>query len=368
VRVLVKLPNWVGDSVMATPALDFLREQLPQAEIIGIARSAVGGVLQGHPSLNEIITADERWLPPAIATQLLEKPFDAVALMTNSLGSAWFALRRVRSRIRVGYARGGRRLLLTHAIPFHRPDWQTPAPLPISARSRVNGIGHPGHMVQYYSHIAEAAVKALGIDAETDRLTLDTPLTLPRSAEVKTAMDQLLQEHNPGRLPMVAINPGAAYGGAKRWPLKSLVAAGEHCAAALGGVLVSTASPFETALNDELASYARTNLLRLGEHLDLPMLIELMRRSTLFFTNDSGAMHIAAAAQTPTVAIFGPTDWNVTYPWSRRAVVVRQSPPCAPCLLRECPIDHICMTEIDTHRVASAGLDLLNELKAAGGV
>ena len=351
---------------MATPALDFLREQLPDAEIIGLARSAVGGVLQGHPSLNEIITADERSLPPAIAVQLLEKPFDAVALMTNSLGSAWFALRRIRSRVRVGYARSGRRLLLSHAIPFHRPDWQTPAPQPISKRSQVNGIGHPGHMVQYYIHIAEAAVKALGVDAEADHLTLDTPLTLPRSEKVEQAMDQLLQEHNPRRLPMVAINPGAAYGGAKRWPLKRLVAAGEHCAAALGGILVSTASPFETALNDELASFARTPLLRLGEHLDLPGLIALLRRTALFFTNDSGAMHIAAAVHTPTVAIFGPTDWNVTYPWSRRAVVVRQSPACAPCLLRECPIDHVCMADIDTHRVATAGLELLNELKAAG--
>ena len=351
---------------MATPALDFLREQLPDAEIIGLARSAVGGVLQGHPSLNEIITADERSLPPAIAVQLLEKPFDAVALMTNSLGSAWFALRRIRSRVRVGYARSGRRLLLSHAIPFHRPDWQTPAPQPISKRSQVNGIGHPGHMVQYYIHIAEAAVKALGVDAEADHLTLDTPLTLPRSEKVEQAMDQLLQEHNPRRLPMVAINPGAAYGGAKRWPLKRLVAAGEHCAAALGGILVSTASPFETALNDELASFARTPLLRLGEQLDLPGLIALLRRTALFFTNDSGAMHIAAAVHTPTVAIFGPTDWNVTYPWSRRAVVVRQSPACAPCLLRECPIDHVCMADIDTHRVATAGLELLNELKAAG--
>ena len=365
-RILVKLPNWVGDSVMATPALDFLREQLPDAEIIGLARSAVGGVLQGHPSLNEIITADERSLPPAIAGQLLEKPFDAVALMTNSLGSAWFALRRIRSRVRVGYARSGRRLLLSHAIPFHRPDWQTPAPQPISKRSQVNGIGHPGHMVQYYIHIAEAAVKALGVDADADHLTLDTPLTLPRSEKVEQEMNQFLAEHNPRGLPMVAINPGAAYGGAKRWPLKRLVAAGEHCAAALGGVLVSTASPFETALNDELASHARTPLLRLGERLDLPGLTELLRRISLLFTNDSGAMHIAAAVQTPTVSIFGPTDWNVTYPWSRRAVVVRQSPPCAPCLLRECPIDHVCMTEIDTHRVASAGLDLLSELKAAG--
>ena len=358
-KILVKLPNWVGDSVMATPALDWLRATLPDAEIHGLARRAVAGILQGHPSLDRLVQADERSLPADVAALFAGTRYDAATLMTNSFGTAWFALRHLSARHRIGFARAGRRLLLTHPIPFHRPDWQTPARQPVSYRSRVSGTGHPGHMVQYYLRVAVETARALGVDAEPPGTTLDTSLTLPALPDAETAAETLLRRDNPHGAPLVGINPGAAYGGAKRFPLDRLVAAAEGVAGRMGGRIVSTASRFESALNDQISGLARTKILRTGEELDLPGLTSLMRRLTVFITNDSGAMHIAAATHTPTVAVFGPTDWNVTCPWSRHAVVLRDSPPCAPCLLRECPIDHRCMTAITADHVAEEALELL---------
>lgn len=358
-KILVKLPNWVGDSVMATPALDWLRATLPEAEIHGLARRAVAGVLTGHPALDRLVQADERALPTDVAALFAGTRYDAVALMTNSFGTAWFALRHLNARARVGFARAGRRLLLTHPVPFHRPDWQTPAPRPVSYRSRVSGTGHPGHMVQYYLRVAVETARALGVDADPPEPTLDTPLTLPVLPEAEAAAEAALRGDNPHGAPLVGINPGAAYGGAKRYPLDRLVEAAEAVAGRVGGRIVSTGSRFESALNDQLSAHARTKILRTGEGLDLPGLTSLMRRLAVFITNDSGAMHIAAATRTPTVAVFGPTDWNVTCPWSRHAVVLRDSPPCAPCLLRECPIDHRCMTAITARHVADEALALL---------
>jgi heptosyltransferase-2 len=343
---------------MATPALDWLRRTLPGAVIDGIARRAVAGVLAGHPALDNLFELDERRPDPAAVIRLKGFRYDVAALMTNSFGSAWFAW-RLGVRLRAGFSRSLRRALLTDPLPFRAREWQTPAMQPLSRRSRVSGTGTPSHMVQYYQRIAEAAARAAGASFQPVVHTLATPMTLARDHAAEAAVEALLADAGAVSVPLVAVNPGAAYGGAKRWPLESLASAGDALAARLGGALVPTASRQESGLAEDLARRATTPLLRLGEKLDLPGLTALLRRVAVLVTNDSGGMHIAAAAGCPVVAVFGPTDWNVTYPWTGRAVVVRDSPPCAPCLLRECPIDHRCMRPVTPGRVVDAALSLL---------
>ena len=254
-----------------------------------------------------------------------------------------------------------RGILLTHGVAYRAAEWQTPAPEPLSRRSRVSGTANPAHMVNYYQRVAEAAARAAGVSFEPVAHSVDTPMTLARDPRSEALVDRLVGEAGAASMPLIALSPGAAYGGAKRWPLERLAQCGDALAARLGGVLVSTASRFEADMGAEIERLAKSPVLRLGELLDLPGLTALLRRAAVLVTNDSGAMHIAAATGTPTVAVFGPTDWNVTFPWARRAAVVRESPGCAPCLLRECPIDHRCMQSVTAERVADAALALLGD-------
>lgn len=371
--ILLKMPNWVGDCVMATPAIAWLRQRFPEARIDALVRRGPAGVLLDNPHLTEVITADERRLTPGERERLKGARYDAVALFPNSLRSAWLAWRLGLPR-RAGFARPWvRSLLLTRPLPYDPRLWQSPTPRPLSSRSRPGAREEQGqrHMVDYYLTIAARTAALLGLENECppDTTPVNTPLVLPVNALAAEQLDELLRSRGLAGRPLIALNPGAAYGSAKRYPLPLLARAADellgHLPADAGPppALVSTAAPNESSLNDELEAGLSAPLHRLGEQLDLRGLTALLDRASLLITNDSGAMHMAAARRTPTVALFGPTDWNVTHPWSPAARVLRQSPDCAPCFLRECPIDHRCMTALSPSSVAQAALELLLERK-----
>lgn len=347
---------------MATPALAFLRITFPDARIDLLARPSVAGVLIDNPHITTLITADERKLAPDVARKLKDARYDAVALLTNSFSSGWLAWKLRISR-RIGFARGGRSLLLTHRLPYRGLEWQTPTPKPLSSKS-IPGA-HPDrpeqmprHMVEYYMRIAQETAIALGgrVYAHGPVAPMQLHLGINPVAAAKVA--QLLEQQDLAGKLLIGINPGAAYGGAKRWPASRLGEVADALAAD-GTVLVSTASAGEAALTDEVQAATRAKIYRLGELVTLQELAALLACLRLLITNDSGPMHTAAALQVPTVTIFGPTDWNVTYPWQAHATLVRHSPQCAPCFLRECPIDHRCMERITTQQVIAAAQGLL---------
>lgn len=364
--ILVKMPNWVGDCVMATPAIAHLRRLFPDAQIDGLARPGILGIIEDNPDLNEAIAGDDRKLPREIFEKLRSADYDAILLMPNSFGSAWFAMNLGIPR-RIGFSKGGRGMLLTHRIKYDAIEWQTPTPEPIGGKAikprATTDDSLPRHMVHYYLRIAETAAAALGRKESELDLNAELPLVLPVSKSSKEACRQLFEQHDIQSKLLVGINPGAAYGGAKRWPPQSLGAVAESLAQSHGAAIISTASKGESALTDEVQQHMKTPILRLGEELDLRGLVALVDRLSLLVTNDSGAMHVAAARKTPTIALFGPTDWNVTYPWSDRAELLRSSPPCAPCFLRECPIDHRCMTHISPEMVVKAATRILSSEK-----
>lgn len=357
-RILVKAPNWVGDCVMATPAIALLRDAFPNAQIDVLSRSGVSPVFSANPYVSNLITGDERKDARAILRELKEARYEAAALLPNSLGSAWLALRAGIPR-RVGFARGGRRILLTRPLAYRAGEWQTRTPQPLSKKSMCgphDAAPQPRHMVFYYLEVARALAAELGVAKD---LPATPHLQWFLDAEAGQALTERLERDGLMDARFIGINPGAAYGGAKRWPLEYLARVADELAAKHGALIVSTASIKESALNDELQRHVGAKILRLGEELNLHGLAQLIARMKLLITNDSGAMHMAAALGTPTVAVFGPTDWNVTSPWSDRAVVVRQSPQCAPCFLRECPIDHLCMRDVTPEMVMSGSAAIL---------
>ena len=326
-RILVREVNWVGDAVLTLPALEALDGRFPQAEITLLARPWVGGLFANHPAVDRIIEYRSedahrgvrgRW---RLTRELKEGRFDLAVLFPNSLDAAltpWLAgIPR-----RVGYPTDGRGWLLTH---------------PVSNRSAAAGR----HQVERYL----AIVRALGGDG-----TLSP--RLPVADEARRRSDDLLREQGIAPAgPLVAMSPGSVYGSAKRWPAERFAAVADGLAESRGATILLIGSEGERPILDQAAAHMRRPAVNLGGRTDLLALVGVLERARLLVSNDTGAMHVAAAVGTPVLAVFGPTDAVATGPLGRCARVVRVPVPCSPCLLRECPIDHRCMTGVTVEEV-----------------
>lgn len=324
-RLVIRTPNWLGDVVMALPAIGMIRGGYPDAELTVAVPRAFAPVFDQQTSAGLIEVIE----PAALGAG----QFDTIILMTNSFGSAW-AARRAGIPERWGYAAAGRRLLLTRAV--RRP------------RGTV-------HQVEYYRALA----------SELDMPQGDpVPRMVPgeRTHELATA---LIEAERLGDRPLVGFAPGAAYGHAKRWPpayvanvIASVAATSVTC------VLVGSAADQDAGREIESALGSRTlapgRMVNLIGRTDLRRLIGLLTRCAVFVTNDSGSMHLAAALGTPVVAMFGPTDERMTAPRGpAHADVLVADVFCRPCMLRDCPIDHRCMKRITPERVLEAIAGLL---------
>jgi heptosyltransferase-2 len=158
----------------------------------------------------------------------------------------------------------------------------------------------------------------------------------------------------------VGLNPGAAFGRAKRWWPDRYAALAERLGRRAGARVAILGSASERPLAERIAALLPTPPRILCGETDLGGLVGVLSELRLLITNDSGPMHLASALGTSTLGVFGPTDWRETAPRGARAAIVRQDIPCAPCKLRECPIDHRCMREVTVDRVTTAALELMS--------
>ena len=333
-RLLVLAPNWLGDVVMALPALEAIRRWRPDAHLAVAARASVAPILDLSPGIDEVITLTGRgtWRDRDSqrhdATRLREGRFGAAVLLPNSFHSAWL-VRQAGIPERWGYARDLRAWLLTRAVPRRRAVTQA----------------------AYYLDLATA----LGAPP----VPLTAALTIPEALSGATAVT-LRQSGWEGE-PLVAFAPGAAAGPAKKWPPSrvGLVAARMAAAGNVMPVFVGASADRE-AIDEALLtlrseSPGGTRVLDLGGRTDLPTLAAVLARCRAVLSNDSGAMHVAAAVGVPVAAIFGPTDESATAPLPHPSGTVVElltgHAECRPCHLRKCPIDHRCMTSIDVPRV-----------------
>ena len=309
---------------MALPALGAVRRAFEGRTIVLAAIPAIAPVFQEGTAAapDEIVTIDRAHE----TAQLKAARADAVLLLTNSFGSAWRAA-RTGAPERWGYRADWRGWLLTR--PVRRP------------RRRL-------HQVESYLEL----MRALDLPVPTD---LDTkPRILPR-AETLAQADVLLAAAGfaPGQ-PIVGFAPGAAYGQAKRWPpdrVAQVMAAISRQGAA--AIIVGAAADRETGRAIESSLPPGARVANLIGRTSLRQLVGIVARCAAFVSNDSGAMHIAAALGVPLTALFGPTDERETAPAGAADVIVRDV-FCRPCMLRECPIDHRCMKRIDVETVLSS--------------
>ncbi len=323
-RIVVVAPNWLGDAVMALPALADVRRASPAATLAVAARPAVAPMFSMVPGVDEVVTLAARGAASAAAAVALrERAFDAALLLPNSFQSA-LLVSRAGIRERWGYASDFRRPLLTRH-----------ATRPVDV-----------HQAAFYQHLTRAMGFAAG--------PLDPRLEVTPAARA-AATDVLRAAGWDGRAPLVVLAAGAAYGGAKRWSASRFAEAARQLAA--GGVIpVLIGSAADAAAGaDVIAALDGAPVVNLIGRTDLPMLAAALVEARAVITNDSGAMHLAAALGVPVTAIFGPTDETATHPLGRgpRAVLTHQV-WCRPCLLRECPLTHACMRGVTPEAVTAA--------------
>ncbi len=336
-KLLVRATNWVGDAVMSIPALRLIRRLHPGAEITVLARSGVAE-LYGRENFTDRVLVYEspgRHTGAAgklrLAARMRAGRFDCAILLQNAFDAALLAwLARIPRRI--GYARDGRGWLLTDAVSPPRPG------------------EIPRHQRYYYLELLRRAglVKTL---PECDEIRLQADAARGRL---------LFQRHGLAGDRVVGVSPGAAFGSAKRWLPERFAETARRLAADWSAETAVFGTAAEQDLCAEVAGRIGTAARSLAGRTSLAEFIDLAAACQAFVTNDSGAMHIASAVGTPTVAVFGPTDWEATGPSAARARIVRTPVECSPCRYRECPIDHRCMTRVETETVCGEARRLVS--------
>lgn len=321
-RLLVRAPNWVGDVILSLPALRDIRRAHPEARLSVLARSWVADLYRVVPEVDDVVESRGHLADAAS----VKDRFDRAILLPNSFATA-LALWRGGVPERWGYATDGRGPLLTRRTP-----------VPANSRGRSQ--------VYYY----RAMLEGLGMDTGGPPDASLQPLD-----EWRERGAALLDDEGP----WIGVNPGAFYGSAKRWMPERFAATAEIVARRAGARVAIVGGPAERPLGEAIARGLDAPVRVLCGATTLGELVGVLSLTRLLLTNDSGPMHVAAALGIPLVAVYGSTDWRETPPVGPRSRIVREETECAPCLLRECPIDHRCMTRVGVDRVAGQALELL---------
>ena len=321
-RIVVRAPNWIGDVVLALPAVRDLRRNFPDADIEVLARPWVAPLYGAVPEIDSICKSGGA----ASDAEAIRGAFDVAVLLPNSFASAWAAYRAGIPE-RWGYATDARGLLLTRSCRV---------PAGVRGRSQV-----------YYYRAMLAGV-GLRVTAAPDASLSCPPEWAARGAE-KLGGDG----------PWIGLNPGAFHGPAKRWLPERYAAVGDTLARRAGARIAVLGGAAERPLGQAIAAAMRQPARVLTGETTLPELTGVLSRLSLLVTNDSGPMHVAAALGVPVVAVFGPTDPRETGPVGDGHRIVREPVHCSPCGLRECPIDHRCMTRIGVDRVVTEAQGML---------
>lgn len=357
-KILIRTPNWIGDAVMCLPALRALRRALPQAELVLAARPWVLDLFPAEELRCRTVAYDAhgahrgvggRW---RIASELRREKFHAAILLQNSFDAALLAV-LAGIPIRAGYARHGRRLLLTH-------------PVKVPRRGET-----PRQEAHYYLEM----LRRLGLIEEYPEVReISLPVTSGARAQARARLAQLRKESVAGSMwagganviegkPVVGISPGAAFGTAKRWHAARFAELARRLGEDLGAVPVFFGSKDEAPLAESLLRDAGALAFSLAGKTSLSDFMSVIPGCDLYITNDTGAMHAAAALGVPTLAIFGPTDEQATHPLGARVQLIVGKAECRPCLLRHCPIDHRCMNSVSVEAVFEAARRLLEQPK-----
>jgi heptosyltransferase-2 len=334
-KIIVRMPNWIGDLVMATPLLSDLKEAFPKAHITAMCRTPLSDLLKEDEAIDELFC----YTKPSngfasrqgrdISAQLRAGKYDVGLLLANSFSSAWWFWQGKVKR-RIGFSKHFRRLLLTDVVPFP---------------------GEKEHLVTTYKRLL--APLGIGISHTAPRLFVN-----------EAGTKELLYRNGfvEGKK-LIGINPGAAFGSAKCWPKERFRALAMRLLLETDAYIVFFGDATTASLVKEIAQGLPEKVIDLAGRTSLRELAALIKECDLLITNDSGPMHIGAAFNTPLVALFGSTDDRVTGPYGQARAVLNRKVACSPCFKRVCPIDFRCMKEISIDDVVMQSLTILRSLR-----
>jgi heptosyltransferase-2 len=340
-NIIVRMPNWVGDLVMATPVLEDLRHQWPEAKITAMCKTGLASLLDHDPNVDEIFSfrRPSGWIHHIHSNDIIDPlrlgKFDLGVLLTNSFSSAWWFWRgHVRNRI--GYKGNMRNWLLNKAVPFP-PAKETQ------------------HLVITYKMLLEP----LGIPVSSN------PPRLYVAPEETAAARALLATYGvkPGNI-VVGINPGAAYGSAKCWLPERYREVTLRLMENPNTYVVYFGDPVGAPLVQTICTDMPERVINLAGRTTLRELMALIKSCSIFLTNDSGPMHMASALNIPLLALFGSTSDVKTGPYNG-GKIIHKHVECSPCYLKVCPIDFRCMTRIEVNEVYNDLEQMLNKINAA---
>ncbi|MCX8144997.1 MAG: lipopolysaccharide heptosyltransferase II [Azovibrio sp.] len=335
-RALIVAPAWIGDAILAQPLFARLKQRHPELVLDALAPAWVAPVLARMPEIARIVdnpfAHGELSLKKrlALAHELATQGYDAAYLLPNSLKSALIPF----------FAGIPKRIGFTGESRFGL----------VNVRHSLDKAALP-LMVERFAQLAEAPGAPLPRPVAHPRIT-STP------AQQAAALAALGLERSG---PPVVLCPGAEYGPAKRWPI-------EHFAA-LARVLLERGHPVwllgsskDKPVGDAIAAQTLGNCLNLCGRTQLDQAIDLIAQAALVVCNDSGLMHVAAALNRPTIALFGSSSPAFPPPLSEQATVLRLGLPCSPCFKRECPFGHThCLVKLEPARVLDACLNRLSQ-------
>jgi heptosyltransferase-2 len=340
-NMVVRVPNWIGDAVMCIPALMDVRDHFPHAKVTILARPTIGEMLKGHPGVDEVMMYAHQGEHKGLiglwnlVRVVRRKQFECAVLFQNAFEAAAIAWAAgIPSRI--GYDTDGRSCLLSESVPI--PN------------------GTTRHHIQYYQRLVTAITHSPGKD-RAPQLFL--------SPEMKRACARQFPDvFLPSDSMLIGINPGSVYGSAKRWIPERFAEVGDTLVERMTGEFPGTplvrcvliGGKGEELLAQTIARRMRYEPIVLSGRTTIQELMGVLTRCSVLVTNDTGPMHMAQALGVPVAAVFGSTDPSRTGPHGQSQGAIKASVRCAPCLLRACPIDHRCMTQVSVEQVVEVAL------------
>lgn len=333
-NIIVRMPNWLGDLVMATPVLFDVRKKFPDARITAMCQSNVGALLKHDPNVDEVFSykRPSGWVHREQHGEIIDSlqfgHYDLGILLTNSFSSAWWFWRgNVQNRL--GFATNWRSLLLNKAVSFPKNK-------------------ETQHLVITYKEL----LAPLGIPIS------NSPPSLYISSEEMNTAHSILRSHGVilEKHTLVGINPGAAFGSAKCWLPDRFQGVTQRLLEDPNTFVIYFGDPAGTPLVNDICKGFNERVINLAGRTTLRELLPLIKSCSVFLTNDSGPMHIAAALKVPLLALFGSTSDVKTGPYGG-GKVIHKHVECSPCYKRVCPIDFRCMKRIEVDEV-------YNELQA----
>jgi len=335
-KILVRAPNWVGDGVMAIPAIAALRGHFKEAEIILLAKPAIASLFLHHPDLNRIIIYENpgKHQGPIgflrLSAALRKERFDIAVLLKNSFESA---LMTTLSGIpqRIGYDTDSRGFLLT-------------CPLLIAVA--------PLHQRDAYLHIAQQ----MGVSA-----LVQPPYIVLTEAEKLAARSALESVEISSGAFVVGIAPGTAKGSAKAWLPERFAAVADNLVETFGARIILLGGPNDLSAGAAVRREMKSRATNFTGTLSLREMIAVISLCNLCITNDSGPMHIASALGIPQVAIYGPRPPEFSFPDGPLDAKAYHPVNCSPCDFRVCPVGHHCMTAVSVEEVLNKAKEVIKK-------